>query len=85
MVGVPVAVTVTDVGDAAPACRVTGVSSNEPEAGDSTIAGLTVNLLANRRGNGSGRVYTINVECVDASGNAASSSTTVTVPHDQRK
>jgi len=85
IVDVPVAVTVTDIGDAAPACRVTGVSSNEPEAGDSTIAGLTVNLLANRRGNGSGRVYTINVECVDASGNAAASSTTVIVPHDQRK
>jgi len=86
IVAVPVTVTVTDAADTAPVCRVTGVSSNEPEAGDWSIVGpLTVNLLANRKGNGSGRVYTINVQCVDGSGNLAASSTTVTVPHDQRK
>jgi hypothetical protein len=65
---------------------VTGISSNEPEAGDSAITGsLAISLRADRNGNGDGRVYTIGVRCVDASGNPATATTTVTVPHDQRK
>src|SRR5205823_2144720 len=45
MVSVSIAVTAADAADPAPACRVTGVSSNEPQPGDSTIAGpLTVSL-----------------------------------------
>lgn len=67
----------------------TVVSSNEPVDGlgdgdqvpDWQIAGnLTVNLRAERAGNGSRRVYTISVGCTDASGN--SSTKTVPVPHD---
>jgi hypothetical protein len=32
---------------------------------------------------GSGRVYTIHVECSDASGNVTTGTVDVTVPHDQ--
>jgi hypothetical protein len=86
MIPVSLAVTVADASDGGPACVVTGISSNEPQSGDSAITGpLTVSLRADRNGNGSGRVYTIGVRCVDASGNASTSSTTVTVPHDQRQ
>lgn len=46
---------------------------------------LTVDLRAERSGKGSGRVYTITVECSDASGNTATKTVTVTVPHDQGK
>jgi hypothetical protein len=86
MVAESIAIAVTDNADASPSCQVTSVSSNESEAGEWTITGpLSVSLLANRNGNGNGRVYTIGVRCTDASGNASMSSTTVTVPHDQGK
>jgi hypothetical protein len=86
MIGVSIAVSVIDNVDAAPSCRVTSIGSNEPETGDSAIAGqLTVNLLADRSGGGSGRVYTIGVQCVDAAGNVSTATTVVAVPHDQRR
>jgi len=86
MIGVTLTVAVSDAADATPVCTVTGVSSNEPEPGDSAITGsLTVSLRADRNGNGAGRVYTIAVRCVDASGNASSATATVSVPHDQRQ
>ena len=85
MVPVSIAVAVTDAADPSPVCRVTSVSSSEPAADDSAITGpLTVSLRADRNGDGTGRIYTIAVRCVDASGNASTSSTTVSVPHDQR-
>lgn len=77
---------------AAPVCKITSVASNEPDNGlgdgdtapDWQITGdLTVNLRAERSGNGTGRMYTVNGVCNDAAGNVASWSTTVTVPHDQ--
>ena len=40
-------------------------------------------LLAERAGNGSGRIYTITITSTDASGNSAESTVTVTVPHNQ--
>ena len=47
---------------------------------------VSARLRAERRGNGSGRTYTIDVQCVDGSGNAsATAPATVFVPHDQRK
>jgi hypothetical protein len=73
----------------APACTVTGVSSNEPENGlgdgdtpnDWVITGeLSVQLRAERAAGGAGRTYTVALRCSDASGNAATSSATVTVP-----
>lgn len=65
-------------------CKIKTVSSNEGSASDWTITGdKTLQLRAARNGNGNGRVYTITVECTDASGNSSTSSTTVTVAHDQ--
>ncbi len=90
----PVTVTAdaSDNCDPDPVCKITSVSSNEPVNGtgdgdtspDWEITGdLTVNLRAERSGTGSGRVYTITVECADASGNSATAEATVTVPHNR--
>jgi hypothetical protein len=46
---------------------------------------LTVNLLADRSGSDSGRIYTITVQCKYAFGNASIKAVTVTAPHDQGK
>jgi hypothetical protein len=62
------------------------VSSNEPGAEQFQITGdLTANFLAAHSGDGSGRVYTIVVQCTDASNNAAKGSVDVRVPHDNRR
>jgi hypothetical protein len=88
-VPVTLSVDVTDLTDPSPACAITAVTSNEPVDGtgdgdtspDWTIGGgLTVALRAERAGGGAGRVYTIAVQCTDASGNAAAAVTTVGVP-----
>jgi len=73
---------------------ITSVSSDEPEntrgGGDGhtwediIIEDLqTVLLRAERQGRGNGRVYTINIAVIDASGNTAVGSFQVWVPHDQ--
>ena len=83
---VPVTVTATPSGDcSAIACKIVSVTSNESLAADDVVitGDLTVDLRADRSGNGSGRVYTITVQCKDATGNVASKTVTVTVPHDQ--
>jgi hypothetical protein len=68
----------------ATSCRITSITSNEPAEGDWAITGnLTANLRSERSGNGSGRVYTITVQCSDAAGHSSVSSTTVTVSHDK--
>lgn len=87
MVPITVAVSDVDRGDAAPVCRITSVASNEPvdRNGDwLLVSDLALQLRAERLGTGSGRGYTIGVTCSDRFGNAARSTTTVTVPHDQR-
>jgi hypothetical protein len=93
MVPVTVAVDVDDACDSAVQCEITSVTSNEPinDIGDGNTAPdweiippLTVNLRAERAGPRTGRVYTLGVTCTDASGNASSTTTTVSVPHDQR-
>ena len=94
MVSVSVAAGVSDACDAAPSCQIISVSSNEPINGlgdgdtapDWQITGdLTVELRAERSGNGTGRIYTIAVQCTDASGNSSTKTVTVSVPHDQGK
>jgi hypothetical protein len=91
---VVLAVEVTDNCDPEPFCQIISVASNEPVNGlgegntapDWVITGdLTVKLRAERSGTGSGRIYTITVECVDLSGNSATDTATVTVPHDKGK
>ena len=46
--------------------------------------GKSVDLRAERQGMGSGRLYTINIQAIDSSGNAATESFQVVVPHDRR-
>ena len=74
--------------------EIISVFSNEPADGlgagdtapDVEITGdLSLNLRAERSGKGTGRVYTITVECSDASGNTSTRSVDVTVPHTQGK
>lgn len=87
-------VDVSDDQDPAPACQVSNVTSNEPINGpgdgntdldwfvtDPTT--LELELRAERAGGGSGRIYSVEVECTDLSGNSARAVTTVTVPHDR--
>jgi hypothetical protein len=91
MVRITVAASASDLCSAA-ACRISAVSSNEPVNGlgdgdtspDWQMSGpLTVNLRAERSGNGSDRVYTVTVECSDTSGNSSTKTVTVTVPRNQ--
>ncbi len=92
LVPVTVKVSAADNCDPNSSCRITAVSSNEPVNGlgdgdtdtDWIITGgLTADLRAERSGTGSGRVYTINAQCTDASGNSAAATASVTVPHNQ--
>ncbi|MCP3959892.1 MAG: hypothetical protein GY719_18770 [bacterium] len=91
MVPVSLSFDVTDACDAEPMCQVTTVTSSEPVTGpgdrtepDWLITGpMSVELRAERAGGGDGRLYSIEVECTDASGNAASGDASVAVPHDQ--
>jgi Ca-activated chloride channel family protein len=73
---------------------ITSVSSDEPEnvqgEGDGNtvddiviVDSQTVELRAERQGDGNGRVYTINFEVTDDSGNMKTGSCTVWVVHDQ--
>ncbi len=89
MVPVTVFVEASDAGDAAPRARIVSVSSNQPDngrgdgntTGDWEITGdLGVNLRAERSGALGDRVYTIVIECTDASGNSSRAATTVIVP-----
>jgi hypothetical protein len=73
-------------------CEIVRVSSNEDTNGrgdgntepDWEITDdLTVKLRAERSGRGSGRVYTIEGECSDPTGNMVTRSVEVTVPHDR--
>lgn len=75
--------------------QITGVESSEavdaPGSGNTApdwqiLSGNTVNLRAERSGNGPGRTYTITLQATDAAGNVSSNKTVVvTVPHDKGK
>jgi Tol biopolymer transport system component len=87
MMSVSVELGVSDDSDPAPACRITGVTSNESIAGTSwSMTGpLTIALLAQRSGAGTGRVYTLALACTNSSQLSSTTTVAVTVPHDQRK
>ena len=87
VVRVSVEVGVSDDSDPAPACRITGVTSNETIAGTGwrMTGPLTVDLLAERSGLGTGRIYTLAVTCTNSSELSSTATVPVTVPHDQRK
>jgi hypothetical protein len=90
MVPVTVAAFAADACDTTPVCKIASVSSNEPGKGkekgdkepDWQITGsLGVKLRAERAGSRHGRVYTLTVQCTDASQNSAMKRVTVSVPH----
>jgi len=84
---VPVVLTVDATDNCDSVCQIVLVESNEPVNGlgdgntspDWIITGdLTVKLRAERSGTGSGRIYTITVECADSSGNSSTDTAMVT-------
>ncbi len=88
---VSASVSVSDALSGAAGFSLTAITSNEP-LGPADIQGFVVGsgatagqLLADRLGTGTGRVYTLTWEGMDIAGNAASCATAVTVPHDQRR
>ena len=88
--------TTTDACDNHPAIKLISITSNEGAIADGSghtspdIQGAAfgtddrqVLLRAERSGPGTGRVYTLTYEAKDGSGNATTSSVTVTVPKNQ--
>ncbi|MDD3245889.1 MAG: hypothetical protein PHF18_03345 [Methanosarcina sp.] len=85
---------ICDAGVGINSIAITSVSSDEPEEvtgnGDGNtlediviVDSQTVDLRAERQGDGNGRVYTINYAVTDASGNTVAGFFQVWVPHDQ--
>jgi hypothetical protein len=86
MVPITLTVDATDTSGVA-SRKILSVASNEVGGGQWQPTGdaLTLKVLADRNGNGTGRIYTITVECKDSFGNVATKAVTVKVPHDQGK
>jgi predicted outer membrane repeat protein len=81
MMPVTISVAATDICDPNPSSKIIAVTSNEPGPGQYEITGnLTLNVQSERNGAGNGRVYTITVQAIDASGNATTRDVTVSVP-----
>jgi len=85
MVPVNLKMETVDNCDSSPVAKLINITCNEPRnsiAPDWEITGAqTLNLRAERSGKGTGRIYTILVECKDGSGNVSIGSVDVTVPH----
>ena len=93
MVNVRVSAKVTDTCGTT-TWKILSVSSNEAAdakgsgktAPDWKITGAhTLQLRAERAGNGQGRIYTITIQATDQSGNTSEKTVRVSVPHDQSK
>lgn len=91
---IPIAVTITvkDDYDPQPEIKLESITANEPlEKEDIKDAKIGTDdrqfkLKAEREGkNKAGRIYTVTYSATDATGNKATASATVTVPHDERK
>jgi probable HAF family extracellular repeat protein len=82
MVPVSVSVLALDNVDPAPVSKIISISANESVSRDEIqITGdLTAKLAASKNAEGRGRIYTITVQCTDASGNAATCDVNVFVP-----
>lgn len=85
-----------DACDPQASCRIVSVKGNEPDraagrhddrSGDILIVGpLSLQLRAERLGDGASRIYTVVVECSDTTGsNATRGEVQVTVPHDSSR
>jgi hypothetical protein len=86
LIPVEVFVSAEDDTDPDPLSRVIAVSCNEPmDPSDWRVTGpLTLELRAERSGQSPERLYAIQVETSDASGNVTLTSVTVRVPHDSK-
>ena len=96
MVGITVTVTVSDICDENASFVLSSITSSEPDdaagQGEEDIQEADFGnpdteflLRAERDGYGTGRFYAIVYSANDASGNSATSSDTVWVPHDRRR
>ena len=98
MIEISASVTISDDVDPSPTFVLTSIESNEPDngKGDGNTVGdiqgddlgtpdVSFQLRAERAGGGDGRIYTVTYTATDASGNSASGSATVTVPHSKAK
>jgi hypothetical protein len=92
LVSVTAAITVKDDYDPAPEIQLVSITANEVLDKDDIKGALPGTdsrqfmLKAEREGkNKAGRIYTVTYSATDASGNKATASATVTVPHDQGK
>ena len=85
LVNVTITVEAADLVDPAPIIRIYDITCDEPiGSSDATITGLlTAKLRADRDPHSDGRVYTLHIEVIDASGNRSTATVDVTVPHDQ--
>ena len=92
MVPVSVWLDAEDIGD--PASRISGVSGNKsvdgPGDGDTesdweSAVDFSVDLLAEFASGGTERVYTLYIECLDASSNAATDTVMAFVPFSKRR
>jgi hypothetical protein len=94
---VPVTITCVceDICDIAPECRIVSIMCNQPVNGTGDgntnpdwriISDLTMELRAERAGSKKDdRIYTITVECTDASGNSTVATVAVIVSHNNSK
>lgn len=85
LVHVDVTVEATDAVDPAPVVRLYLITCDEPIGpNDAIITGpLAASLRADRDAHADGRVYTLYIEAIDASGNRSTATVQVTVPRDQ--
>jgi hypothetical protein len=84
MTSVAVAVAATDAAST-PSCRLDTVTGDDgaTQADWAITSPLTANLRADRTGGGSGRTYTLTVQCTDGAGNTTRGTAIVVVPHDR--
>jgi len=90
MIPVAVSVSATDACSETTTCKILSVTSNEliNGTGDGDMApdwkitgNLKADIRAERAGSGSGRTYSLAVQCTDESGNSSIKDVTVNVPH----
>ncbi len=87
MVEITPACAASDICDPEPEVSLVDITMNEPGNPDDIRIDSdgSIHLCAARSGNSKGRIYCLTYQACDNSGNCTTRSTTVTVPHDNRK